>query len=322
MVKVSIIIPTYNRGYIIKKALNSVYSQTFEDYEILVVDGGSTDNTEKIMKDECIRDSRVRYIRHKINRGISVARNAGILKSGGEYIAFLDSDDRWLPTKLKDQIQAFQRSRDTIGLIYTGFLIRGQNKKVHYCVPRTREREGYIFKKLLAEGCFILISSVIVPRKILDEVGLFDKNMICEDYDLWLRITKKHPVKFISKPLVDYNVINRERLSLKYDNMALGLLFIYNEYRKDIKLLDVKYKYFFTIGAYYILGNKGKLGRYIIIKTILENPKKMRYILFFFFSLFIKIKNISLINTKTGELLLNIFKARPHHCIEKEIMRV
>ena len=152
MVKVSIIIPTYNRGHIIKKALHSIYSQTFEDYEILVVDGGSTDNTEKIIKEECIRNSRIKYIKHKINRGISVARNTGILNSEGEYIVFLDSDDSWLPTKLEDQIQAIQRSSDTIGLIYTGFLIRDRNKKVRYCVPRSRERDGYIYRKLLAEG--------------------------------------------------------------------------------------------------------------------------------------------------------------------------
>ena len=106
---VSIIIPTYNRAHLIGRAIQSVLNQTYQNFEIIVVDDGSTDNTEEMIKEFQKHDKRIKYIRHEKNRGGAAARNTGIKVARGEYIAFQDSDDEWLPEKLEKQMDVFQR---------------------------------------------------------------------------------------------------------------------------------------------------------------------------------------------------------------------
>ena len=113
---ISVIIPTYNRAHLIGKAVKSVLSQTYQDFEIIVVDDGSTDNTEEIVKS--FTDYKIYYICHKHNRGASAARNTGIKASRGEYIAFLDSHDEWLPEKLDKQIKTFNSESSEVGVVY------------------------------------------------------------------------------------------------------------------------------------------------------------------------------------------------------------
>ena len=110
MAAVSVIITTYNRAHLVGKAIKSVLNQTFQDFELIVVDDGSTDNTEEVINS--FNDTRIRYIRHKINKGGNAARNTGLRNSKGEYIAFLDSDDEWLPEKLERQLEVFKKSQD------------------------------------------------------------------------------------------------------------------------------------------------------------------------------------------------------------------
>ena len=111
--KVSVIIPTYNRAHLVGRAIRSVLNQTYQDFEIIVVDDGSTDNTEEVVKS--FNDPRIRYIRHEKNRGGSAACNTGIRAARGEYIAFQDSDDEWLPEKLEKQMQVFENTPTGVG---------------------------------------------------------------------------------------------------------------------------------------------------------------------------------------------------------------
>jgi len=199
--KVSVVIPTYNSAQFIVETLESVFAQTYEDYEIIVVDDGSTDNTREVLKPYM---SRIRYI-YKENGGASSARNLGIKSAEGEYIAFLDSDDLWMPEKLEKQMEYFQTNPDC-GLVYSD-CIRIDSDGVY--LPQSdvySKVSGYIFLKLL-EGFVLPTSTVIAKVECFGIAGYFDENLErCEDYDLWLRIARFFTVGYTEGPLVKYRV--------------------------------------------------------------------------------------------------------------------
>ena len=193
---VSVIIPTYNRAHCLGRAVDSVLGQTFTDFELIVVDDGSTDGTGELLE---AYGERIRVIR-QANRGVSAARNAGILSSRGEWIALLDSDDTWLPRKLERQVALFQSCPGAlIGQTQEIWIRNGRRinpKKRHL------KYSGMIFEKSLPL-CLVSPSAVMLRRSLLEEVGLFDETLpACEDYDLWLRVTWKYPVHLIETPLI------------------------------------------------------------------------------------------------------------------------
>ena len=197
MSKVSIIIPSYNRLPLLKEAVDSVLAQNFEDFELIVVDDGSTDGTADEMKKY---GGRVRLLRHPENRGVSAARNRGILNAKGKYIAFLDSDDLWVKGKLKIQV-AFLEDNPHYPICYTDEIWIRRGKRVN---PKNKHAKysGWIFEKCLPL-CIISPSSVMMKKTLFSKVGLFDEALpVCEDYDLWLRISARFPVFFINRKLI------------------------------------------------------------------------------------------------------------------------
>lgn len=194
--KVSVIIPTYNRADRLKTAIDSVLGQTYPFFELIVVDDGSTDGTPDLLA--TIRHP-IRVIRQE-NTGVSAARNRGIQTASGELIAFLDSDDYWLPDKLAAQVAFFNDHPQAVICQTEETWIRN-GRRVN---PKLRHRKypGMIFEKSLPL-CLISPSAVMMRKSLLDEVGLFDESLpACEDYDLWLRITWKYPVGLIETPLI------------------------------------------------------------------------------------------------------------------------
>ena len=194
--EVSVIIPTYNRGWIIKEAIDSVLAQDFRDFELIVVDDGSTDDTLRIL-DSYGQDL---VAIQQPNRGVSAARNRGIAAAGGRLIAFLDSDDRWLPRKLSTQVEFFKSNPGAMINQTEEIWIRN-GVRVN---PKTRHLKpaGMIFERSL-ELCLVSPSAVMIRRALFDEVGLFDEDLpACEDYDLWLRISWRYPVHLIETPLI------------------------------------------------------------------------------------------------------------------------
>jgi glycosyltransferase involved in cell wall biosynthesis len=192
---VSIIIPTYNRAWIVRDAIDSVLGQTYADFELIVVDDGSTDRTPQILD---AYGDRLRVI-HQANQGVSAARNRGIGDSSGPLIALLDSDDIWLPEKLTVQVDFFKRY--PAALICQTEEIWIRNGLRVNPGKRHRKPSGMIFEPSL-ELCLVSPSAVMVRRELLEEVGLFDENLpACEDYDLWLRLGCRFPVYLIDKPL-------------------------------------------------------------------------------------------------------------------------
>lgn len=193
---VSVIIPTYNRAAIVTEAIDSVLAQTFRDFELIVVDDGSTDDT----RDRLIGYSERICLICQENHGVSHARNVGIRAAQGRYIALLDSDDLWLPKKLETQIAVMEAHAD-IPLCHTEEIWIRRGVRVNQ-MKKHQKHGGYIFPNCLP-FCVISPSSVMIHRALFDEVGDFDESLpACEDYDLWLRVTKTYPVHFIETPMI------------------------------------------------------------------------------------------------------------------------
>jgi glycosyltransferase involved in cell wall biosynthesis len=192
----SVILPTYNRGWIVGEAIDSVLEQDLEGVELIVVDDGSTDDTPALLSKY---GERLRVIRQE-NRGVSAARNAGIRAASGQLIALLDSDDKWLPDKLAVQVKFFNTHPEALICQTEEIWIRN-GVRVN---PGKRHRKaaGMIFERSLAL-CLVSPSAVMMRKSLIEEVGLFDERLpACEDYDLWLRIAWKHPVHLIGMPLI------------------------------------------------------------------------------------------------------------------------
>jgi GT2 family glycosyltransferase len=194
--RVSVIIPTYNRGWIIREAIDSVMVQDYRDFELIVVDDGSTDNTPDIL--DSFRDE-IRVLRQE-NQGVSAARNRGLATASGRFIAFLDSDDLWLPQKLLRQVEFFNKNPDAqICQTEETWIRKGVrvNPKKRHKKPR-----GMIFEPSLAL-CLVSPSAVMIRASLFEKVGGFDETLpACEDYDLWLRISSRYPVYLIDTPLI------------------------------------------------------------------------------------------------------------------------
>jgi len=207
---VSVIITTYNRRTFLRAAVLSILVQDYKDKEVIVVDDGSTDDSRKELE-----GLPVQYVWKK-NGGISSARNKGIEVARGDYIAFLDVDDLWKKKKLSTQMAMM--SEEGFEISYTDEIwIRGgkhlNQKSIH------KKYSGFIFEKCLPL-CIISPSSVLMKRSVFDVTGLFDENMVvCEDYDMWLRLTARYPVLFVEKPLIVKQGGHEDQLSKRFPAM-------------------------------------------------------------------------------------------------------
>jgi glycosyltransferase involved in cell wall biosynthesis len=195
--RVSVIIPTFNRRDYLPIALDSVLAQTYTDYEIVIIDDGSTDDTRDILFPY---EQRIRYF-YQQNSGIAAARNRGIEESRGMYLALLDSDDYWLPGKLACQVEGLEKNPQW-GMVATRCSsISPDGRFRRHNRPG---KSGWILIDLFKSN-FIRTSSAMITRECLDQVGLFDTSLPeCEEYDLWLRIAHRYPIGFINQSLTVY----------------------------------------------------------------------------------------------------------------------
>lgn len=206
---VSIIIPTYNRAALLTNAIQSVLSQTYSDFELLIIDDASQDNTQEVV--EGFADPRIHYIRHPQNAGECATRNTGLQACQGEYVAFLDSDDEWLPHKLETQLQLFAQSPFSVGVVYSAINIVRADRIF------TKSHHGYgdgdIQDNLLYHNLVGTPSTVIVKRNYLQQGPRFDTSLrCCGDWDMWLQLSRLCYFKFCAEPLVlyrDHDDMNR-----------------------------------------------------------------------------------------------------------------
>lgn len=228
--KVSVIIPTYNRASIVARAIQSVIAQTSRDWELIVVDDASADDTERVV--EAFGDARIRYIRHERNRGQSAAQNTGIAAARGGLVSFLDSDNEWFPGKLEREVALFESAGERVGMVYTGKVVVDEHGRV--LRVRIPSVEGKVYEKLLEWDFIGSCSRVSVRKNVLHAVGGYDESFInCQDWDLWLRVTKVTEAGCAHECLVKRHLCS-ERLTGRLGPICEGLRGLVEKHRRDM----------------------------------------------------------------------------------------
>lgn len=209
---VSVIMPTFNRSDLISHAINSVLRQVYKNWELIIVDDGSSDNTKDVVRSFSEKDSRIRYF-YQNNQGQSVARNSGIEQSRGEFIAFLDSDNEWESNRLLLGVNELVKNPNVALCYGNAISIDINGNELHR--RNMRRYSGLIFPKLLVDN-FISMNSVLVRKSVLNSSRPFnEKNRLDEDYELWLNMSVNNQFFFVNQYIVRYR-IEGERISNNY----------------------------------------------------------------------------------------------------------
>lgn len=283
MPKVSVIITTYNRANFICDTIESVLSQTFKDFELIVVDNGSTDGTKQILTKY---NPFINYL-YRENKSRPGGRNTGIGAAKGKYIAFLDDDDIWLSYKLERQV-SFLDSRPDIGLVNTftqaidehGCLLQRETK-IHLKLYKKVMNIGYNYEGM-SRLCIMFLSTVMLRKGCLNEVGYFDPYIEClEDWDFYLRFSLKYLIATIPEPLVKYRI---HRVQTTKDEFIRGCI---NVSLKHLKLVESNHNLFFSnrikhnlymhLAVVYYMGREFSLFKIYIFKALKLNPSAIFY---------------------------------------------
>jgi len=228
--KISVIIPAWNRISVLPRAIDSVLAQTYPPHELLVVDDGSEDGTAEMVRD-CY--SSVQLITQS-QQGVSAARNKGINQSSGDWIALLDSDDEWLSEKLACQVEALESSAESL-FCHTDEIWIRNGKRVNQ-MKKHRKPEGRIYQQCLPLCC-VSPSSALLHKSIFDQVGLFDETFpACEDYELWLRVFSRYDALLVDRPLLNKYGGHSDQLSRAHWGMDRFRVRAINSVLQNIKL--------------------------------------------------------------------------------------
>jgi len=294
--KVSVIIPTYNRADLLPRAIDSALNQTYKDFELIIVDDGSTDNTKKIVEEYQKKDERIKYLWEENSSGPARPYNLALKQCQGEYIAFLDSDDVWLPEKLEKQIAIFEEYDGKINLglvICEAYVVdaNGNEKgKFNFRYNNLLNPEKYaLFFKERDETS---LSCVVVKKEIFKNIGYFDENFkLAADIDIYLRILKKYYFYFLKEPLVKYTQSDR---SLSNEQFWIKQMpeykYFLEKYEDDFKKSpEAKSRFLRNIGTFYTLNNNSRMARKYFKEAIKNNPLSLRLYFQYFLSFFPKI---------------------------------
>lgn len=274
MPKISVIIPTCNRARFLRAAVESVLQQTFQDFEIIVVDDASTDETPALMSG--FADRRIRYLRHESKQGQGATRNAGIRAARGEYVALLDDDDEWLPSKLAKQAALLDGLPPQVGLIYTGFVRIDAESKTVVAEVMPTER-GDVSRALCGGNRIGTCSTVLMRRSCFDKAGYFDETLASgADYDMWLRISRFYHFEFVNEPLVRYTM-HPKQLSADLRTILKGkeaqLEKHADHFARDRRSYSRR---LFTLGVLYCYNRKPAEGRAALWRAIRAYPLELR----------------------------------------------
>ncbi|HJD46910.1 MAG TPA: glycosyltransferase family 2 protein [Candidatus Mediterraneibacter norfolkensis] len=241
MGKISVIIPTHDRADILPRAIKSVQKQTRPVDEIIVVSDGSTDNTEEVVEELAKNDERIRLIAYYPGHNGNYARNRGIEAATGEFIAFLDDDDEWLPRKTELQMDLFEKDPE-VGLVYSSQNCIYLDSGITYQTqPMWR---GDLSKRIFIRGEMGTPSQVMVRRSVLEQAGPFDLELTAlQDYDLWIRCCLVTRVDFVPEPCINYyNSAKTNQVSANTENYIRSRLYIREKYRNEIAKFGKDFK--------------------------------------------------------------------------------
>lgn len=237
---VSVIVPTYNREKQIERALRSIFRQTYKNYEIIVIDDGSTDQTQEIVSR--MKDARIQYIRSEHNQGAAHARNVGIQASKYDYIAFLDSDDEWHPDKLEKQMRKILTASREVGMIYCRMHGAQEGGHEQYYMPPyeclSESLKGDMFRFLLWRN-LIGTPTMLIRRECLESTGRFKESLPClEDYELVLRIAEEWKIDFIDDVLVEVHRTPNS-LTSKIIEQLVVQCYLVSKYRQQMAVFGI-----------------------------------------------------------------------------------
>ena len=259
--QVSVVMPTYNRGHLIGRSIRSVLNQTYPGFELIIVDDGSNDGTQDVVRQ--FDDGRIRYIRHEDNRGAAAARNTGIRSAAGAYVAFQDSDDEWLPRKLERQMAILGMLSHEVGVLYSDMWRIGESREEYYHAPHITPDDGIIYTKALANHVFgIGFPTAVLRRECFDRVGMLDEELrALEDSEFYIRLSKHFCFYHLAEPLVNQYVTP---VSVMHNPTAVAaaLKRILNKYHDDIsREPNLELKYQVDIGLWLRLAGQTKEAR-------------------------------------------------------------
>ena len=267
--KVSVVIPVFNRPAAVCRAIESVLAQTCQDFEIIVVDDGSTDATAASVA--ALANRRITLIRHERNRGGSAARNTGIRAASAAYVAFLDSDDEWLPRKLERQLEVFRRSGDRLGLVYSGYERILADGSVLRQIPEDR---GDLARSLLTENVVGGTSVGMVRRHVFDEIGGFDETLpSAQDVDFWLRICEQFSADFAPEILVRVWQRNEDRITENVASLIKGRALFCQKHRQKLMRHGVLHLWLRQSGwVYHRYAGDLRMARSLYLNSIRAQP--------------------------------------------------
>lgn len=265
---ISVVIPTHNRAKLLKRAINSVLRQTFEDFELIVVDDASLDNTSEVV--ESINDGRIRYVRLEKNSGGPVARNTGIKKARGKFIALLDDDDEWLPNRLELQIEKFESLGKDVGVVYGGFYYVSQDtgEIIGKRLPRYR---GDVYTHFLKEN-FVGSPTLLIRKECFKKAGLFDPELkSSQDWDMWLRIAKYYRFDYVPAVVAKYYVHGHQITfnMKKYISGRKRFVWKYPDIYKNPRILSLHLS---QMGLLLILSRNAEQGLKYLVESIAMAP--------------------------------------------------
>ena len=256
------------------------------DFEIIVVDDGSDDNTEFVIEEFQKKDGRIKYLKHDTNKGGGAARNSGIKEARGKYIAFQDSDDTWEPRKLEKQIQVFEHAPEEVGIVYTDMWRRHDGKRKYIPSPEIKPEENIVYRQALIRVLGIGIGTTMIKRACFDNVGMFDENLRrFIDLELFIRLSEFFYFRHIKEPLINY-YYEGKRISGNDEALIEASELILRKHARHV-LEDKKSLAKFQYRMANILCQNGNIGKWrnFLLKAIKADPFNPRYLVAGFASL-------------------------------------
>lgn len=276
---ISVVIPTHNRADLLPRAIKSVQAQTWTDLEIVVVSDGSEDDTKAVVEALAKDDDRIKFIEYFPARGGNIARNTGIENASGEYVAFLDDDDEFMPEKLEKQMAVMQ-SDPQIGLVYTGVHIIYVNEDIAYSsIPKA---SGDLSKEILLDNIIGTTSTVMARKDVLLKAGMFDvKLRALQDFDLWIRVCQLRKIGHVPEEMINYyNYTDTKQVSALTDKYIESFAYINEKYKDMLAALPANKQREKKYNEHMLLGNKamrngdGKLARKFLKAAFKEQRSK------------------------------------------------